>query len=115
MVTRMKVSAENKDKYTVVTVRGTLSIENISPFETLLKKNVDEDNNIFLNLAELTFIDSSSLGIIVVYFTKSEKNNRKFFLVNVNQDIMQMFRITGLDKRINIFDSFEEAETNLDN
>jgi len=109
----MKVSAESMKNHTVVTVKGTLSIENISPFETLLKKYVDSGSHILINLSDLTFIDSSSLGIIVVYYTKSEKNNKHFALVNVNQDIMQMFKITGLDKRINIFKSINEATEKL--
>ncbi len=109
----MKVSAESKNNHTVVTVKGTLSIENISPFETLLKKYVDSDSHILINLSDLTFIDSSSLGIIVVYYTKSEKNSKHFALVNVNQDIMQMFRITGLDKRIRIFKTMDEAVQEL--
>jgi len=113
MVMRMKVSSEKREKYTLISVKGTLSIENISPFEALLNKTVEEKSHILIDLSELTFIDSSSLGIIVVYFTKSERNERNFALLNVNPDIMQMFRITGLDKRIKIFRDDREAEAAL--
>lgn len=109
----MKVSTETNNEYTIVAVKGTLSIENISPFETILKNQIEDNKHIIVNLEDLSFIDSSSLGIIVVYFAKSEKNNKSFALANVNRDIMQMFKITGLDKRVKIFDSIESALTNL--
>lgn len=114
MVMRMKITTELKEGYVLIRVKGTLSIENISPFETLLNKYVDDKAHIIIDLSDMTFIDSSSLGIIVVYYTKSEKNHRNFSLLNINADIMQMFRITGLDKRIKIFDNIEQAEKNLD-
>ena len=110
----MKVSAEIKDNYILISVKGTLSVENISPFETQLSKHVENKSNIIIDLSDLTFIDSSSLGIIVVYFTKSEKNNNYFALINVNHDIMQMFKTTGLDKRIRIFNSLDDALDKLE-
>jgi len=105
----MKITTEMMANSILINVKGTLSIENIAPFETLLNKYVDEKIHILIDLSEMTFIDSSSLGIIVVYYTKTEKNNRHFSLININSDIMQMFRITGLDKRIKIFDSLDSA------
>lgn len=110
---RMKVTSEQKENFIVISIKGTLSIENISPFETLVNKHVENKDHILIDLSELTFIDSSSLGIIVVYFTKSEKNSRNFVLLNINPDIMQMFKITGLDKRIKIFRSLDEAASTL--
>lgn len=110
---RMKVTSEQKENFIIISIKGTLSIENISPFETLVNKHVENKAHILVDLSELTFIDSSSLGIIVVYFTKSEKNNRNFALLNINPDIMQMFKITGLDKRIKIFRSLDEATNTL--
>ncbi len=114
MVMRMKITTEVKEGFVLIRVKGTLSIENISPFETLLNKYVDEKAHIVIDLSEMTFIDSSSLGIIVVYYTKSEKNHKHFSLLNINGDIMQMFRITGLDKRIKIFDRLDQAVQALD-
>lgn len=114
MVMRMKITTEMKDGYVLIKIKGTLSIENISPFETLLNKYVEEKIHILIDLSEMTFIDSSSLGIIVVYYTKSEKNNKHLSLININGDIMQMFKITGLDKRIKIFDTLELAITQLE-
>ncbi len=111
---RMKVSSEQRENYILISVKGTLSIENISPFETLVNKCVEQKSHILIDLTDLTFIDSSSLGIIVVYYTKSEKNNRQFALININSDIMQMFKITGLDKRIRIFNDLKEAVNSLD-
>lgn len=110
---RMKVTSEKKENFILIRIKGTLSIENISPFETMVNKHVEENDNILIDLSELTFIDSSSLGIIVVYYTKSEKNNRHFALLNINSDIMQMFKITGLDKRIKLFNSLDEAIDSL--
>ena len=111
---RMKVSSEQRENYILISVKGTLSIENISPFETLVNKCVEQKSHILIDLSDLTFIDSSSLGIIVVYYTKSEKNSRHFALININNDIMQMFKITGLDKRIRIFNDLKEAVNSLD-
>lgn len=111
---RMKVTADTRDNYILISVKGTLSIENISPFEAQLNRHVDNQSNIIIDLEDLSFIDSSSLGIIVVYFTKSEKNSKHFALININPDILQMFKITGLDKRIKLFSSLDDALNKLD-
>lgn len=109
----MKITTDIKDDFVLIHVKGTLSIENISPFETLLNKYLEEKTHMLIDFSQLTFIDSSSLGIIVVYYTKSEKNNKHFALISINGDIMQMFKITGLDKRIKIFDDLETAQKTL--
>ena len=74
-----------------------------------MNKHVEKKDNILIDLSELNFIDSTSLGILVVFLKKKKKNNRNFALLNINPDIMQMFKITGLDKRIRIFISIDEA------
>ena len=105
----MQISRRHYDKYVILEITGILSVENISNFESSLNDCVKQDKNIIIDLASLKFIDSSSLGIIVLYFAKMEKIGKLLILSDINEDVQQMFSLTKIGKRVPIVDSNEEA------
>jgi len=105
----MQIETIFENETAIIIINGSLSVDHRNDFETSLNRLVEDSNNILIDLTNCTFIDSTSLGVIVLSFTRSLKNNKKFALFNVNNDIYQMFTITGLTSRIKIFNTKEEA------
>ncbi len=105
----MKISAEAKDSYVILFFEGSFSVENLKMLEKTLQKHYEEGKHIIIDLSRVTFLDSSSLGVIVLYFTKLEESNRHLVLIRVKQDIYQMFTITGLTRRFRVFNTLEKA------
>jgi len=105
----MKISKNIDDNYILMTIEGSLSVENLRHFEQEMHEALDKNLDLIIDLSEVVFIDSSSLGVIVVFFTKLNNINRHLVLLNVNKDIYEMFSITGLAKRVKICNSLDDA------
>jgi anti-sigma B factor antagonist len=109
----LEITTEIENKYILISIKSILTIENITPLKSLLDKYVDEKRHILIDLSEITFIDSSSLGILIIFNTKLEKNNQRLSLININSDLKRLFKSTELDKHINIFDDIESSMNKL--
>ncbi len=105
----MKITSDEKEEFVVLEFEGSFSVENLKMLEKTLNKYYEMSKNIIVDLSGVTFLDSSSLGVIVLYFTKMEDIDRHLILIKVKQDIYQMFNITGLSRRFNVFTTLEKA------
>lgn len=105
----MKITTNEKDNYVVLGFEGSFSVENLKMLEKTLNKYYEVAKNVIVDLSGVTFLDSSSLGVIVLYFTKMEDIDKHLILIKVKQDIYQMFNITGLSRRFNVFNTLEKA------
>ncbi len=105
----MDIDSNIKSNYVVLNISGTMSVEGIRVFEKTLNQYYEAKKNIIIDLKNVTFIDSSSLGIMVLYFTRLEKRNRHIVLINVNDEINELFNISGIIKLFRVFDSLEDA------
>jgi anti-sigma B factor antagonist len=54
--------------------------------------------NIYLDLAHLSYIDSTGLGVIIGVYGEIRGNGHKTIIVNPKDNIKKLLRITSLDK-----------------
>ena len=107
----MRFNIKEFETYSLYLIEGSLTVENIGHLEDTVAKGINEKKHILFDLSQVSYIDSSSIRFILYNFNAVEKNNKHFCLFNLNEEIYQMFSITELDKRLNIFDSLESALT----
>jgi anti-sigma B factor antagonist len=67
------------------------------------------DLDVMVDLAEVEFIDSTGLGALVGGRRRALALNGSFALVCADDHLLQVFRVTGLDKVLAIAGSVEEA------
>lgn len=79
------------DTYTAPTLRDQL--------DTI---EIVEGVNIVLDFENVTYIDSSGLGVIVAFYKKIVKYNGNLKLVNLSNKLKRLFEITGLSELITI-------------
>ena len=103
------------DNYVLLEVSGVLSVENLRTFEKKLNHFFEEKKHILIDFSKITFIDSASLGILLLYFTKQEKNNLHLLLISVNDETNQLFDSIGITKLVNIFETVDKAVEFLTN
>ena len=65
--------------------------------------------NIVVDLSEATFIDSTTLGVLVGGVKRLRPSGGGLALVCTDQNISKIFEITGLDRVFSIQDSRENA------
>jgi len=110
----MNLEISSHDTYSIISFKGSLSVENLNILEETLSKYYIKEHNIIIDLENISFIDSSSLGILVVYYTRLMEINKKLIVVKVNEEIKKLLEMTGISKKILIARSVDEALALLD-
>ncbi|MRR11116.1 anti-sigma factor antagonist, partial [bacterium] len=65
--------------------------------------------DILVDLDEVGFIDSSGLGVLVGGMRRVKERSGSLRLVCTRENILKIFRITGLDKVFPVFGTVAEA------
>jgi anti-sigma B factor antagonist len=94
----------------VVAVTGEIDLFTAPEFKQRVAAPIDagRTNNI-IDLTATTFIDSSSLGVLIGAHRRLRRHGGRVVIVCSNDAIAKTFRITGLDSVFTIVGSLEEA------
>ncbi len=68
---------------------------------------------ILVDLTDITFIDSSGLGTLVVLLKKARSLNRSFCICSFNDQVRMLFELTSMDRVFEIYENrqaFEDAK-----
>lgn len=82
--------------WTVVSVAGKLTVANSQSFETAVD-GVMRDSKIAVDLADVEYVSSAGLRVLVSAMKTAVRNGSEFELRNPNESVMEIFEITGLD------------------
>ena len=98
----MKTTIQELDEMTLVTMVGSLDTAAAIESEQTLKSITEGDGkDITFECQELEYIASSGLRILLDVLKKTKAKGHKVVLRNVNDDIKNVFKITGF---INLFE-----------
>lgn len=70
--------------------------------EDLLAVDIKKGMLVELNLADVSYMDSTGLGVIVAFYKNVTANEAKLTLVGLSQRLQRLFDITGLSNVIHI-------------
>jgi len=110
----MAVRVEMKNELTVCHVDGEINI-NSSPdikkaFDKLISKKTPK---IIVNLAKVTYVDSSGLATLVEILKNMRSYGGKLRLTNMSAKIKSLFEITKLEKLFEIMADEADALVNF--
>lgn len=92
----MKTTIHEQDERIVAVLEGELDTAAAQDVENALKSLfVDDKRDILLDCAQLDYIASSGLRILVSLLKNAKANGRKVTLKDVNDDIKNVFKLTG--------------------
>ena len=108
---RFELENDIKQKHLVIRLSGRIageaSIDLYKQIKTLLEKH--EKLNLVLDFKKLDFIDSSGLGFLVAVNSTLLKQGRTLTLSTVPENLMDLLKITNLDRVLKIVPSVENA------
>jgi anti-sigma B factor antagonist len=94
----------------VIELEGEVDIYSSPRFEEALSQGIGEGaTRIVVDLAKVTFIDSTALGVIVGGVKGVQARGGSLSIVCRDENIRRIFEITGLDRILAIHRSREEA------
>lgn len=93
----------------VVALAGELDLYNANDVrEALIGITADEPARLVVDLAEVTFIDSTALGVLIEARSRMA-SRRAFLLAAPGMETKRALEISGLDKHFSVHDSVDQA------
>ena len=99
----------NDDSY-VISLAGEVDLYTAPEFkQQLLQVISDGAKNVIVDFSNTTFIDSTTLGVLVGGVKRLRTNEGQLSLVCSDRNITKIFEITGLDRVFTIYATRDEA------
>lgn len=109
----IKTEQLNGDSY-VISLTGEVDLYTAPEFkQQLIDAVADGAKHVVVDLTDTTFIDSTTLGVLVGGVRRLREKDGDLSLVCSDRNINKIFEITGLDQIFPIAASREEALTRL--
>ncbi len=94
-----KVKQVDSTKY--LSLQGKIDMANAKEYEELLENNMQDVKKLVVDLAELSFIDSTGVGSLVAAIRTASSKGVRFELVNVPEGINEIFEVIGVYEVLN--------------
>ena len=107
----MKISTLIKQGILIVRVEGEMDMHAADEFRNIVDSALEASGvkNILLNLKDVTFIDSSGLGVILGRYKKVNMLGGRLTATNVRPQVIKIFQLSGMLKIMNLYSSETEA------
>lgn len=102
-------------EYAVAAVHGEIDIATVDDLREALHSLIDGGaRHLVVDLSQVSFIDSTGLGVLVGARRKVEVRDGSFSIAGANPRLVKLFRITGLTGVFAFFDRREDALSTVD-
>jgi anti-sigma B factor antagonist len=104
------VETSEKGGASVLTLRGEIDVYTAPLLRQALVDAVDGGaTNVIVDMAQVDFLDSTGLGVLVDGLKRVKANEGSLSIVATADKILKIFDITGLNRAFPIHRSVEEA------
>ena len=94
----------------VVAVTGEIDLFTAPEFKARMGRPIEDGiDRLIVDLSATTFIDSSSLGVLIGAHRRLKQRNGSLVVVCDNDTIVKTFKITGLDGVFTLVRSLDDA------
>jgi anti-sigma B factor antagonist len=94
----LEIDVQNSAERTLVTVSGELDAATATfLYDKLSDLEVDDVQHVVLDLAQVTFMDSTGLGVIVTEHKRLAHTDGSLTIFSPPSSVRRLFEITGLD------------------
>ncbi|MBN2435058.1 MAG: STAS domain-containing protein [Spirochaetes bacterium] len=98
----MEISNRTNNQYQIFDIKGNIAFEETQEMEDYIYTNISIDKNkTIINLKEVPYLNSSALGAFVRILQTLKNRKMDLFIMNINSDIDNLFKITGVNKYFN--------------
>lgn len=106
----MEIKHEKTDAAHLIELVGRLDALNNSKAESFFNQITDSPNlNVLIDCAQLDFINSSGLRVLIMSLKKLKAANKVLVLCNLQKNIKDVFKFSGFTNLFDIELSKEEA------
>ncbi len=92
----------------ILRLSGPFTIQGVFDFQSVYRGTNDPVT--LIDLTNVPYMDSTSLGAIIGVHTSSQRNQRHYALVGVSDRLRSLFHVGGVDEILVTSPSLEEAQ-----
>ena len=93
----------------IVLLQGEVDLESSPKARQIMLEAVERGKTILVDLASVTYMDSSGIASLVEAFQRAKKKEIGFALVSVNPAVLRVLHLARLDQVFIIHDNLESA------
>ncbi|BAU05695.1 MULTISPECIES: STAS domain-containing protein [Fischerella] len=100
----------------VIQIDGILDSTKSQEFRDKITAELESGvKTVLVDFKEVTFMDSSGLGALVLAFKALRAANTRLAICSINEQVRIVFQLTGIDKVIEIFTNQDEFHRSINN
>lgn len=105
----MEISHQTQKETDIVQLRGELDMFNSPELGTFLRGKIESGSKaVLVELENVTYLDSSGLGVLISAATRMMKASGQFFLVRPSSQVRRLLELTRLTEFFRILNSRDE-------
>jgi len=99
----MEINIHSSSGYYILNLKGDLDASNCISVDNAIQTAIDDkEKNILVNMKDLNYISSAGLGVFISYLSEFENKGIYFAVTELNEKVLNTFKILGLDKVVTI-------------
>jgi anti-sigma B factor antagonist len=99
------------DAVRTLRLTGPFTLKDVFDFQAVMRAGTDPVT--IIDLTEVPYMDSASLGAIMGAHVLCQKNGRQYALVGVSDRLKMLFEVGGVDKLLVMYPTAQDAEAGL--
>ncbi|NUR07539.1 MAG: STAS domain-containing protein [Nocardioidaceae bacterium] len=106
----LRLDVEDRDGTALITATGEIDAATADSLSTAVTGALEDGSpRVLVDFAQVTFIDSTGLGVLVKAHRGAGEKGAIFGVVHPTPQTLKLIRVLGLDLLLNIYDSPEQA------
>jgi len=95
-ISELNLETVRSPEETIVRGSGRITSSTVALLQSTVRSLIPETKSIVLDLTDVTYMDSSGLGAIVGLYLSAKRQHCVLKLINLNQRLQELFRLTKL-------------------
>lgn len=106
----MEISIQDSGEIKVLYFEGSLDTNTAPDAQKRMDEVIEQGNHkILIQLEKLDYVSSAGLRILLVVAKKLKKSEGELRICQINDDVREVFEISGFDTILSVFDNESEA------
>lgn len=105
----MEYDVREEQDYHLVTLSGEIDLETSPQARQIMLDTVDLSETMLIDMATVTYIDSSGIAILVEAFQRAKKKGTQLAFICLNPAVVRVLTLARLDKVFTIHTDIESA------
>ena len=98
----MEFKFNKQDSSLTVTISGNIDTVTAPELDSKLQENISDVKDLVLDFAAVDYISSAGLRVILMANQQMEDVDGNLTIKNVNEDVRDVFEMTGFDSLLNL-------------